>query len=175
MTQVILVDEQDQEIGVMDKWEAHAQGRLHRAFSIFVYRDDEGLALLLQQRAKDKYHSGGLWSNTCCSHPMPGESIEEAGQRRLLEEMGFSVPVHEVGTFIYQHHFDNGLVEYEYDHVLLAHAPPTVSIIPDPQEVMNTRWISLPDLYADLATHPERYTPWFARALSIAISSSSPP
>lgn len=168
MTQVILVDEQDNEIGVMDKLAAHEQGRLHRAFSIFVYRDEQGLELLLQQRAATKYHAGGLWSNTCCSHPMPGEPLIEAGERRLLEELGFSLPLKIVGSFIYQHHFENGLTEYEFDYVMVAHAPYTLSLFPNSEEVMNTRWISLSDLYQALSTHPEQYTPWLARALMIA-------
>lgn len=171
MADVILVDEQDNELGSMEKLAAHQQGKLHRAFSIFVYRNEQGLELLLQQRANTKYHAGGLWSNTCCSHPAPGEYICEAGERRLLEELGFSLPLKPVGSFIYQHHFDNGLIEYEYDHVLVAHAPASVSIIPNPEEVMNTRWVSLVALYQDLAEHPAQYTPWFARALAIATAS----
>jgi isopentenyl-diphosphate delta-isomerase type 1 len=133
-----------------------------------VYRDGQGVELLLQQRAETKYHAGGLWSNTCCSHPMPGESLEEAGERRLLEELGFSLPLTLAGSFIYQHHFDNGLIEYEFDYVMVAHAPQTLSLIPNPEEVMNTRWISLVELYQDLSQHPEHYTPWFSRALAIA-------
>ena len=116
--EVILVDEQDQEIGVMEKMEAHRQGLLHRAFSVFIF--NEKGEMLLQQRSLDKYHSGGLWTNACCSHPRPGEDIQRAAQRRLHEELGFVTSIEEIFDFIYKSPFDNGLTEHEFDHVFIG-------------------------------------------------------
>lgn len=113
--QVILVNELDQETGLMEKMEAHEKGLLHRAFSVFIMNDQGDM--LLQQRALDKYHSGGLWTNACCSHPLPGEAVEAAAHRRLSEEMGFDCPLRELFQFTYRTEFDNGLIEHEYDHV----------------------------------------------------------
>ena len=115
---VILVDDRDNEIGTMEKMEAHYTPNLHRAFSVFVF-NTRG-QMLLQQRAKTKYHSGGLWTNTCCSHPYPGEEIEAAATRRLEQEMGFTTPLTKAFDFIYQATFDNGLTEYEFDHVFIG-------------------------------------------------------
>ena len=115
---VILVNEQDEQIGLMPKMEAHEKALLHRAFSVFIFNDDN--ELMLQQRALDKYHSPGLWTNTCCSHQRDGETNIEAGKRRLQEEMGFVVELRESVSFIYKAPFDNGLTEHEYDHVLLG-------------------------------------------------------
>ncbi|MFT4022708.1 MAG: isopentenyl-diphosphate Delta-isomerase [Flavihumibacter sp.] len=112
-TQVVLVDNDDREVGTMEKMEAHRQAKLHRAFSVFIF-DSRG-RMLLQQRAFGKYHSGGLWTNACCSHPFPGEAVEDAARRRLKEELGFTVPLTHLFSFIYKAPFDNGLTEHEYD------------------------------------------------------------
>jgi isopentenyl-diphosphate delta-isomerase len=115
LQQVILVNDRDEPIGLMEKLEAHQKGLLHRAFSIFIFNSSG--ELLLQRRSLHKYHSGGLWTNTCCSHPSPAEDILAAAQRRLNEEMGFTAPLEKIFDFIYKAEFDNGLVEYEFDHV----------------------------------------------------------
>jgi len=131
MEQVVLVNELDHEIGLMEKMEAHEKALLHRAFSVFVF-NAKG-ELLLQQRAFEKYHSGGLWTNTCCSHPRPNETVLDAANRRLMEEMGFQTPLQKVFDFIYQAAFSNGLTEHEFDHVFIGHYEG--EILPDPQEV----------------------------------------
>lgn len=118
MEKVILVNEQDEVLGVMEKMEAHEKALLHRAFSVFIFNDKH--ELLLQQRAFSKYHSGGLWTNTCCSHPRPGESTEAAAIRRLKEEMGFTANLEKAFSFTYKAHFENGLTEHEFDHGLLV-------------------------------------------------------
>ena len=172
-SQVILVDEQDREIGTAEKLAAHEQGLLHRAFSIFIFRqaktaNNQSLELLLQQRADSKYHSSGLWTNTCCSHPQPGETILKAAIRRLKEECHLELhALVDVGQFHYTAHFNNGLTENEFDHVLVGyyqHALPT----PNPEEIKAYRWISLSHLKAELAAKPQQFTPWLAEALAIA-------
>jgi isopentenyl-diphosphate delta-isomerase len=117
---VILVDEQDREIGVMEKLQAHQEGKLHRAFSVFIFNDAN--ELLLQQRAYTKYHSGGLWANSCCSHPTPNETTLDAAHRRLMEEMGMSCDLEIKTSFVYKTPFDNGLTEHEYDYILIGHS-----------------------------------------------------
>ncbi len=153
---VILVDSNDHEIGVMPKLEAHQKGELHRAFSVFLF-NSKG-QLLLQQRAAEKYHSAGLWSNTCCSHPLPGEKIIDGGSRRLMEEMGISCELTPVFNFIYQVDLDNDLTEHEYDHVLFGNFDGLPLM--DPDEVQNWKYISLRDLELQLILHPENYTEW---------------
>ncbi len=154
---VVLVDEQDMEQGTMEKLEAHRSGDLHRAISVFVM-DHQG-RMLLQQRAAGKYHSGGLWTNACCSHPRPGESPQEAAERRLKEEMGISAPVTFRFMFQYRAELENGLVEHELDHVFFAtYAGP---VRPDPEEVQDHAWYSLDAITTELEHHPERFTPWF--------------
>ncbi|MDQ3697835.1 MAG: isopentenyl-diphosphate Delta-isomerase [Gemmatimonadota bacterium] len=159
---VILVDENDVETGTAEKLHAHRQRLLHRAVSVFVL-DTRG-TVLLQRRAAGKYHSGGLWSNTCCSHPRPGEPVEAAATRRLREEMGLECPLRHAFTFTYAATLDGGLHEHEYDHVFVGttDADPR----PDPIEVSEWRRVSLTDLRRDLAAHPERYVAWFARVLA---------
>jgi isopentenyl-diphosphate delta-isomerase len=159
---VVLVDEQDVEIGKMEKMEAHEKGVLHRAFSIFVF--NEAGELLLQRRAAEKYHSALLWTNTCCSHPRPGETIEEAGLRRLKEELGFSLPLEKVLHFVYKAPFSNGLTEHEFDHVLVGYygrEGGSPEIRPNPEEVSEWKWVHPERLVKDLAQHPEWYTAWF--------------
>ncbi len=155
--QVILVDEQDNEVGLMAKMEAHEKAVLHRAFSVFVFNDKK--ELMLQQRAKEKYHSPLLWTNTCCSHQRKGESNLEAGKRRLQEEMGFTCDLEEVFSFIYKAPFDNGLTEHELDHVMIGqfNGKPNVN----PEEVEAYKWMTLESVKKDIKEHPENYTAWF--------------
>lgn len=154
---IVLVDENDKELGTEEKLSAHRMGLLHRAFSIFVFnRNGE---LLLQRRALSKYHCPGLWTNTCCSHPRPGETIGEAANRRLKEEMGFDCPLKEVFNFVYKTPVPPDLTEHEFDHVLVGtyEGPP----VPNPVEVVECKWVRLDTLQADILAHPEKYTPWF--------------
>lgn len=162
---VILVDNHDHEIGVEEKLVAHQLGKLHRAFSIFVFHQDTN-ELLLQQRQLTKYHSGGLWTNTCCSHPRPGEHIIAAGERRLAEEMGLQITLQSAGAFQYTAHFENGLIENEYDHVLIGFSH-SKQVNYNKKEVAAVRWVSIPDLQTELTLQPEKFTPWFAAALAI--------
>lgn len=154
---VILVNECDEMIGVENKIKAHLLGALHRAFSVFVI-NAEG-QLLMQKRAQTKYHSKGLWSNTCCGHPRPGETVEEASRRRLWEEMGFESELRKLFDFIYRSHVDEGLIEYEYDHILVGTFTGTPK--PDPEEIDEWKWADLRTLGADIEAHPEVYTYWF--------------
>lgn len=158
---VILVDASDREIGTEEKLRAHEQGALHRAFSVFLF-DDLG-RVLLQRRALGKYHSAGLWSNTCCGHPRPGESTSSAARRRLHEEMGIACELTPRFSFVYSASLGRGLMEYELDHVLTGRFSGTPS--PDPREVDTWGWMSLPDLVADCMASPERYSAWLPIAL----------
>lgn len=158
--EVILVDEQDREQGTAGKMEAHEQALLHRAFSVFVF-NNKG-EMLLQQRALHKYHSGGLWTNTCCSHPRPAEDTRLAAERRLREEMGFAIPLEKVFDFIYKADFDNGLTEYEFDHVFVAQYDGPVSI--NPEEVMAFGYEPVKEIAHKMNTEPEKYTAWFRLA-----------
>ncbi len=154
---VILVNEKDEQIGLMPKLEAHEKAVLHRAFSVFVFNDNN--ELMLQQRAVDKYHSPGLWTNTCCSHQRNGENNIEAGKRRLQEEMGFEIDLQESISFIYKAPFDNGLTEHEYDHVLIGKYNQEPKI--NKSEVASWKWMSLNDIKVDIALRPNIYTAWF--------------
>jgi len=160
---VILVNEKDEPLGEMDKLEVHQKGLLHRAFSIFIF-NDSGL-LLLQCRANEKYHSGGLWTNTCCGHPGPGELIEEAAHRRLKEETGIETALVKKFSFIYEAHLDQKLIEHEYDHVFTGvyNQEPVLNR----EEASAYRWISMAELKKEIEQHPVRYTEW----LKIAIQS----
>lgn len=153
---IILVDASDRQVGTAEKLQAHREGLLHRAFSIFVL-NSQG-QLLLQRRAKHKYHSGGLWTNTCCSHPREEETTLVAAHRRLQEEMGFDCELQELFSFIYRAELDNDLTEYEFDHVFVGYSdrPPTLN----PDEADAWKWIDLLDLQADIKQHPESYTYW---------------
>lgn len=155
---VILVDEQDNPVGTEEKLAAHQKGLLHRAFSIFTF-NSKG-ELLLQRRAKSKYHSGGLWTNTVCSHQSPGESTEDAAHRRLMEEMGFDCPVKEVGFLLYKTHFENGLTEHEFDHILLGSYDGPIDHV-NPEEVEEWKWIKPENLLEDMKDNPDAYTYWF--------------
>lgn len=154
---VVLVNERDEEVGVQEKLRAHVEGKLHRAFSVFVF-NEQG-QLLLQQRHPAKYHSGGLWSNTCCSHPRPGEPVAEAAQRRLQEEMGIACALDRRFGFVYRSRLDGGLYEHEYDHVFVGRYDGAPA--PHCDEVAHWRWVHPEALRADVAAHPGRYTYWF--------------
>ena len=155
--QVILVDAQDNQIGLMEKIEAHEKALLHRAFSVFVFNDKK--ELMLQQRAADKYHSPLLWTNTCCSHQRNGETNLAAGKRRLQEEMGFVCDLKEVFSFIYKAPFDNGLTEHELDHVMVGcfNEQPNIN----KEEVESYKWMTLEAVKKDIEDKPEIYTAWF--------------
>ncbi|MFZ2315219.1 MAG: isopentenyl-diphosphate Delta-isomerase [Gammaproteobacteria bacterium] len=165
---VVLVDLEDREIGLAEKLAAHEQNLLHRAFSVFIFREKSNtLELLLQQRALSKYHSPGLWTNTCCSHPRQDEDIILAGKRRLLEEMGISTELEHLGRFHYNAHFPNGLAENEMDHVLLGFIPAEIAFTINPEEVHTSRWVTIPALEEELAANAEQFTPWLKLALDI--------
>ena len=153
---VILVNEKDEELGVREKLQAHLDGVLHRAFSIFLFNDDG--ALLLQQRHPNKYHSGGLWSNTCCSHPRPGELVEAAAHRRLREEMGVACDLRRLFEFVYRSKFEHELYEHEYDHVFVGRYNGVPA--PNRAEVASWRWTEAEALRKDVADRPDRYTYW---------------
>jgi len=160
--EVILVNEQDEPIGLMEKIEAHEKALLHRAFSVFILNDKN--EIMLQQRAAHKYHSPLLWTNTCCSHQRDGESNTEAGKRRMEEEMGFSVPLKELFSFIYKAPFDNGLTEHEFDHVMIGYSNQEPMINKD--EVADWKWMSIDSIKKDMEVHPEVYTEWFKTIFS---------
>ena len=155
--QVVLVNEKDEKIGLMGKQEAHEKALLHRAFSVFIFNEKE--ELMLQQRALNKYHSPGLWANTCCSHQRDGETSINAGKRRLMEEMGFTTELKETTSFIYKAPFDNGLTEHELDHILIGHYNATPNI--NPEEVADWKWMDLEAVKKDMELNPENYTAWF--------------
>ena len=165
--QVVLVDQDDREIGVAEKVAAHREGKLHRAFSVFIFNNQDNL--LLQKRADDKYHSGGLWSNTCCSHPRPGESTEEAAHRRLMEEMGFDCPLEHILSFVYHAPVSGELAEYEYDHVFIGFCG-TVTPQPNPTEVQDWEWVHVDDLQRDLKQNPDKYSYWLREVLDRVIA-----
>ena len=185
--QLILVDEQDRETGRVGKLEAHEKGLLHRAFSIFVFRrilvdEPDGtrtfhIQLLIQQRAEGKYHSGGLWANSCCSHPRAGEELLEAAARRLPEETGYTVDdleggaLEEKGAFVYTADFDNGLTEHEFDHVLigwLGKERLDKEPAPDPREASCMEFADVTAVMEDVLKKPGKYAAWFLPALLIA-------
>ncbi|RPD97931.1 isopentenyl-diphosphate Delta-isomerase [Aureibaculum marinum] len=155
--QVILVNENDEQIGTMAKMEAHEKALLHRAFSVFIFNKNN--ELLLQQRAAKKYHSPLLWTNTCCSHQRVGETNIEAGKRRLQEEMGFTTELKNVLSFIYKAPFDNGLTEHELDHILIGNFDEDPKI--NAEEVQDFKWMTLEKVKADIKKQPEIYTEWF--------------
>lgn len=157
MELVVLVNENDEKVGLMEKIEAHEKALLHRAFSVFVVNDNN--EIMLQQRALTKYHSPGLWTNTCCSHQRDGETNIQAGKRRLQEEMGFSTDLEELFHFIYIAPFDNGLTEHELDHVMIGKYEKDPEV--NPEEVADFKWMTAEAIKKDMALHPEIYTAWF--------------
>src|SRR4051812_3221535 len=158
---VILVTEQDEATGTMEKMEAHEKGLLHRAFSVFIF-NSKG-ELLLQRRALTKYHSSGLWTNTCCSHPRPGEDTKLAAQRRLKEEMGLELQLEYKTKFTYKTNFENTLTEHEVDHVFVGKtdSDPKINL----EEVEAFEWKSLSEIKKEIASNPEKFTSWFKIAL----------
>lgn len=166
MELVILVDEEDNEIGVMEKMEAHKKGLLHRAFSVFLF-DSKG-RMLIQKRAQSKYHSGGLWTNACCSHPRSNESVEEAARRRLIEELGIEADVSIAFCFTYQAKLDNDLQEHEFDHVLLGTYEGDVNY--NDEEVEDFLFIEIDKLLEDIEKDPDNFTIWFKIALPKVVS-----
>ena len=159
---VVLVDENNQVIGVAEKLEAHKKGLLHRAFSIFVFNNAG--ELLIQQRNPAKYHSGGFWSNTVCSHPAPGESLTDAVHRRLVEEMGFDCAFKEIGAFQYRVDLDHQITENEYDYIFVGYYDGKVE--PNPSEVSEYHWIEMDKLKKDIEKSPDKYTYWFKKILN---------
>lgn len=157
MEEVILVDKNDEQIGTMEKMQAHLKGVLHRAFSVFIF-NGKG-EMLLQQRAITKYHSGGLWTNACCSHPRPGEELGDAAQRRLKEELGFITPLKKAFSFSYETAFDNGLTENEFDHVYIGSYDG--KIFPVASEVQDYCFKNMSDISSSLESHGQKYTSWF--------------
>jgi len=155
--QVVLVNESDESIGIMEKIEAHKKGLLHRAFSVFIF--DSNGKMLLQQRSADKYHGAHLWTNACCSHPLPGEQLIAAAQRRLQEELGFTTEIAEVFSFIYKAQVENNLVEYEFDHIFAGQYEG--KILPDPNEVSDFYYETMGQIKNEIQTSPEKFTAWF--------------
>ena len=154
---VILVDARNRQIGTMEKLEAHKKGLLHRAFSIFIFNSNG--EMLIHQRAKTKYHCGGLWTNACCSHPRPDEKIAEGLRRKLKQEMGFNTELQKAFDFTYRSELKNGLVEYEFDEVFIGIY--NGDIHPNPEEVEAWKFLEMRDIKRDLELNPNRYTPWF--------------
>jgi len=164
---VTLVDENDKEVGVSKKLEAHmGGGKLHRAFSVFIF--DSNGRMLLQRRALVKYHSGGLWTNACCSHPSPTESTEAAAHRRLKEEMGFDCDLSEIFSFIYKTPVSGGLTEWEYDHVFVGKYNGKVK--PDLNEIAEVKWVQVEDLMKDVRRNPSKYTEWLKLSLDKVVA-----
>jgi len=155
--EVVLVNEKDEAVGTMEKMAAHEQAILHRAFSVFVFNN--GGDILMHQRAHSKYHSGGLWTNTCCSHPRPGEEVVAAATRRLQEEMGFTTNLTKAFDFTYKAAFDNGLTEHEFDHVIIGQYDGVVNF--NPNEVAAFAFMPVHELEQQILETPERFTAWF--------------
>ena len=156
---ILLVDIFDNEIGYAEKIEAHRKEQLHRAFSVFIYNGDK---MLVQRRHPNKYHSGGLIANSCCSHQRQGESLHESVERRLGEELGIKTELNELFSFIYYKKFENGLAEYEFDHVFVGEYKGKITA--DPEEIAEAFWVSLDELAHDLAQNPQKYAAWFITA-----------
>jgi isopentenyl-diphosphate delta-isomerase len=162
MEEVILVDKEDNVLGTMEKMEAHRQGILHRAFSVLLY--DSNGRILLQKRSDGKYHSSGLWTNTCCSHPLPGESLEEATRRRLMQEMGIDLQPRHSFAFLYKAQLDKGLIEHELDHVFTGvfNGEPAVNR----DEVQDWKYVDVEWLRQDMRMNPQSYTVWFREIIN---------
>lgn len=164
MDELILVNAEDEEIGYGEKAYVHEKGLLHRAFSVFIVNDGK---MLIQKRNQNKYHSGGLWTNACCSHPRKGESLKEAVHRRLEEELGIDCDVEELFDFMYRTVFAENLYEYEFDHVFLADYSGSIEL--NREEASEIKWIDLQELKEDIVRWPEKYTSWFLIAVNKVI------
>lgn len=162
--EIILVNLYDKEIGSADKYTAHKTPMLHRAFSIFIFSGDR---ILLQKRAEGKYHSAGLWTNSCCSHPRKGEKLDEAIHRRLYEELGMDTELREIGTLVYYNRFSDELFEYEYDHVFIGEYAGEFCV--NEEEASEIKWMDMAELHDDLLKHPEKYTVWFRSACPMVL------
>lgn len=161
MEQVVLVDMNDKEVGLEEKMQAHEHAHLHRAFSVFLYQGD---SVLLQKRASAKYHCGGLWTNTCCSHPRKGEEVKTAAIRRLAEELKIQIQdLEEIDAFVYRYPFENGLTEFEYDHILVGEYAGGYEVVPE--EVDEIKWVRMEELLTDIRMNATDYTPWFITAV----------
>lgn len=158
---VVLVNDNDMPLGTMEKMEAHERGKLHRAFSVFIF-NKKG-EMLLQRRADEKYHSPGLWTNAACSHPRPGEDVSDAARRRLKEEMGLECDLKEIFSFKYKANVGDGMIEHEYDHVLTGTCDDEPN--PDPEEVSDWKYMNMKDLLDDIKKNPKQYTEWFKIAV----------
>jgi isopentenyl-diphosphate delta-isomerase len=163
LQEVILVNENDDQVGVMEKMEAHQKALRHRAFSVFIFNSKN--EMLLQQRALSKYHSAGLWTNACCSHPKPGEDTKSGATRRLFEELGFTTELKEIFHFTYKHSFENGLTEFEFDHVFTGNYDGEV--FPEKEEVSDYGFMGFDEIESSLKSHPKKFTPWFHIALPL--------
>lgn len=158
--EIILVNMNDDEIGCCEKMEAHRIPALHRAFSVFLYKKEGGkLYMLLQKRAEGKYHSGGLWTNACCSHPRKGETLAEAVSRRMAEELGMAADVEEEFAFTYFHRFSEDCAEFEYDHVFSGKWEGEVR--PNPEEISQVAWMEFSDIEQKMMAQPDGFSPWF--------------
>ncbi|MBQ3301538.1 MAG: isopentenyl-diphosphate Delta-isomerase [Eggerthellaceae bacterium] len=168
--ELILVDALDRQVGTATKWQTHEKGLLHRAFSVVLTRDgDDGPELLLAKRALCKYHSGGLWANSCCSHPRTGEEVVEAAYRRVREELGCTaVGLRRIAAFVYRAEFDNGLCEFEYDHVLVGRFEGEFAL--DPCEASEVRWTGFDALSDELIAEPQKFAAWVPMVLSMAMA-----
>ena len=158
---VVLVNDNDMPLGTMEKMEAHERGKLHRAFSVFIF-NKKG-EMMLQRRALEKYHSPGLWTNTVCSHPHPGENILDAAHRRMMEEMGFDCELKEIFSFKYKANVGGGLTEHEFDHVFIGTTDKKPN--PNPEEVSEWKYMSMNDVMEDIRNNPQNYTEWFKIAI----------
>jgi isopentenyl-diphosphate delta-isomerase len=158
---VVLVNDNDMPLGTMEKMEAHERGKLHRAFSVFIF-NKKG-EMMLQRRALEKYHSPGLWTNTVCSHPHPGENILDAAHRRMMEEMGFDCELKEIFSFKYKANVGGGLTEHEFDHVFIGTTDEKPN--PNPEEVSEWKYMSMNDVMEDIRNNPQNYTEWFKIAI----------
>jgi len=167
--EVILVNENDISLGTMEKMEAHRKALLHRAFSVFIF-NSKG-EMLLQQRAPEKYHSAGLWTNACCSHPRPGEDTCDAAKRRLYEELGFKAPLEKIFAFTYRSEFENGLTEFEFDHVYTGTYDGIIH--PNPAEVSDYGFRSIDGIRACLELEPQNFTSWFHLAFPLVCEKTS--
>lgn len=170
MIKLIVVDQNDTPLFLEEKHAVHAMGLTHRAFSVFVFHTNKAgkKSLLMQRRHPEKYHAGGLWSNTCCSHPFPQLSLKHCALRRLRFEMGITVPLHYTQFFHYRATFENGLIEDEVDHVFVGESKNKMPVYPHPQEVIETAWMPVTDVAHKAKIAPQQFTPWFLQALKVA-------